>query len=112
LEVRHINLPKYQDSKRNIGYCHVTAESREDAVQLLTLNGQFLGGRYLKIDWGKGKKESDLKVNPNKISSSTIFIKNLPYSATEDEVGKFFESCGEIAGVRLVYNSVHKHFKG
>jgi len=105
-------LPKYQDSKKNIGYCHVTAESREDAEKILTLSGQYLGGRYLKIDWGKGKKQSELKVDPNKILSSTIYIRNLPYSTTEDEVGKFFKSCGEILSVRLVYNSVHRHFKG
>lgn len=90
----------------------MTAQSREEAEQLLTLNGEYLGGRYLKIDWGKGKKTSELKVDPKKIVSSTIYIRNLPYSTTEDQVGEFFKSCGEISGVRLVYNSVHRHFKG
>ena len=79
---------------------------------MLTLNGEFLGGRYLKIDWGKGKKTVEMKADPNKIFSKTIYIRNLPYSTTEDQVGEFFKSCGDIASVRLVYNSIHRHFKG
>lgn len=42
----------------------------------------------------------------------TIFIKNLPYELTEDELGDAFRHCGEIENVRMIYNSVHKHFKG
>lgn len=48
----------------------------------------------------------------DKGDSKTIFIKNLPYDTNEDEVGDFFEDCGEVATVRLIYNSGHSHFKG
>lgn len=44
--------------------------------------------------------------------TNTIFIKNLPYEITEDEVGDFFRPCGSVDNVRLVYNSFKKHFKG
>lgn len=37
--------------------------------------------------------------------SKTLFIKNLPYDTTEDEVGDAFRSYGKIANVRFVYNS-------
>jgi RNA recognition motif-containing protein len=84
ITLRHVNLPKYQDSKRNIGYCHVTTDTKEQAESVLALNGEFLGGRYLKIDWGKGKKTVEQKVDKSKITSKTVFIKNLPYTANED----------------------------
>lgn len=52
------------------------------------------------------------RANPANIKSCTIFVKNLPYNTNEDEVGDYFSSCGEVSSVRLVYNSVHNHFKG
>lgn len=51
-----VNLPKYQDSNRNIGYCHITFETREEAEGALKLDGEYLGKRYLKITWSKGGK--------------------------------------------------------
>lgn len=48
-------------------------------------------------------KGSDLK---------TLFVKNLPYDTTEEEVGNFFQPCGKIDNVRFVYNYQNNHFKG
>ena len=45
-------------------------------------------------------------------SCNTIFLKNLAYDITEEEIGHFFKPCGIISSIRLVYNSVYKHFKG
>ena len=45
-------------------------------------------------------------------ATNTVFIKNLPYDITEDEVGDLFRHCGAIDNVRLVYHPFHKHFKG
>lgn len=33
--------------------------------------------------------------------SSTVFVGNLPWSATEDELREFFAECGEIVSVRI-----------
>ena len=33
--------------------------------------------------------------------SSTIFIKNMPWSATEDTVRSFFEAAGEVTDIRI-----------
>lgn len=40
--------------------------------------------------------------NPSYDSSLSIFLGNLSFKATEDEVRQFFEDCGEIRNVRLV----------
>lgn len=44
--------------------------------------------------------------------TNTIFVKNLPYDITEDEVGDLFRHCGAIDNVRFSYHPFHKHFKG
>lgn len=39
-------------------------------------------------------------------------MKNLPHNTNEAEVRDFFLQCGTVDSVRLVYNPIHKHFKG
>ena len=56
-EIERINLPKYQDSDRNIGYCHVRFETNSGRRNALKLNGKYLNNRYLKIERAKGFKE-------------------------------------------------------
>jgi nucleolin len=33
--------------------------------------------------------------------SSTVFVKNLPWSADEDTIAEFFGDCGTVANVRI-----------
>jgi len=54
------------------------------------------------------------KADTNEVpeNCNTIFIRNLPYDSTEEEVGNIFKPCGEISSIRFVYNSNLNHFKG
>ena len=56
-EIERINLPKYQDSDRNIGYCHVRFSSKSERRKAMKLDGKYLDDRYLKIEKAKGFKE-------------------------------------------------------
>ena len=83
----------------------------------MELNGTYIGQRYLKVEFSKGEKEeekstrkADSQETPD--GCKTIFIKNLPYDITEQELGDKFTNCGEIESIRFVYNSQHHHFKG
>lgn len=49
-DIERINLPKYQNSVRNIGYCHVRFTKRRYAKRALKLNGKYLDKRYLRIE--------------------------------------------------------------
>lgn len=42
----------------------------------------------------------------------TIFVRNLPYDLTEDELGDKFKPCGDIRSIRFVYNTSTNNFKG
>ena len=112
-----LKLPKYQDSGRNIGYCHIYYSSPESASKALELDNYTLGQRYLNVSLAN--KSSDQlniseKINPNDVPVDclTIFIRNLPYETTEKDVGDKFSSCGKIKAIRFVYNSKNKKFKG
>ena len=46
----------------------------------------------------KAAKDADVSAAQG---SSTVFIKNLPWSATEDQIYEFFQECGEAVNVRI-----------
>ena len=112
-----IKLPKYQDSDRNIGYCHIYYSSPKSASKALELDNYTIGKRYINVSLAN--KSSDQlnkteKINPNDVPMDCIiaFIRNLPYESTEKEVGDKFRSYGKIKAIRFVYNSQTKKFKG
>ena len=80
------------------------------------MNGTFLGSRYLKIELSQGEKTEKFSrkadEQPIPEECDTVFIKNLPYDITEQELGDKFTNCGKISSIRFVYNSVHQNFKG
>ena len=55
--IERVNLPKYQDSNKNIGYCHVRFSTKEETQKAMDLNGKYLGDRYVRIEMAKGLKE-------------------------------------------------------
>lgn len=116
-EIIELKVPKYQDSGRNIGYCHVYYKTHEEAKKALELDHYEVGSRYLTVQMAKKDKEElneTQKVNKDDVPQDcmTAFVKNLPYDITEQEVGDKFRSCGRIKGIRFVYNSKTKKFKG
>ena len=121
--ITEIKLPKYQDSGKNRGYCHIYYESKKSAIKALELNNYTIGKRYIIVEMAKMNKEElndeiktkkQNKINQSKVSinCTTAFVKNLPYDISEKEVGDKFRSCGKIKSLRFVYNSKNKKFKG
>jgi len=116
-DIEIIKLPKYQDSGRNIGYCHIYYSSPESASKALELDNYTIGKRYINVSLAN-KNFDELnkseKINPNDapIDCITAFIRNLPYDVTEKDVGDKFRSCGKIKAIRFVYNYQNKKFKG
>ena len=116
-DIEIIKLPKYQDSGRNIGYCHIYYSSSESASKALELDNYTIGKRYLSVSLANKNYEElnkSEKINPNDVplDCNTAFIRNLPYDTTEKDVGDKFRSCGKIKAIRFVYNSQNKKFKG
>lgn len=84
--------------------------------KIFAYNKQKIGSRYIDIAESKGRKPQPAKVvekdRPVPEDCTTIFVGNLPFEITEDEVGDRFRWCGEISSVRLAYNWRNKQFKG
>ena len=80
------------------------------------MDGFKLKGRYIEVKEPRARKKTvvDLASLRAKITEGvvTIFVNNLPYDITEEEIGDHFRACGKIENIRMVYNNVKNHFKG
>jgi len=83
----------------------------------LAQNGQKLGSRYIDIKLPDGPKVLNQGQTREAIDSMptdcvTLFVKGLPYSFKEDDIGDRFRRYGEIKAIRLAYNWQTKESKG
>ncbi|NXB86146.1 NUCL protein, partial [Vidua chalybeata] len=83
-------------SKR-FGY--VDFSSAEDLDKALQMNGKKLMGLEVKLE--KAKSKETMKENKKERDARTLFLKNLPYRITEDDIREVFENASE---VRIVLN--------
>ncbi|XP_068056657.1 nucleolin [Anomalospiza imberbis] len=82
---------------RRFGY--VDFSSAEDLEKALQMNGKKLMGLEVKLE--KAKSKETMKENKKERDARTLFLKNLPYRITEDDIREVFENASEI---RIVMN--------
>ncbi|RLW00693.1 hypothetical protein DV515_00008677 [Chloebia gouldiae] len=82
---------------RRFGY--VDFSSAEDLDKALQMNGKKLMGVEVKLE--KAKSKETMKENKKERDARTLFLKNLPYRITEDDIREVFENALE---VRIVMN--------
>jgi len=106
--VREVRAPKWQDSGRLRGFAHVSFVDKASQDKALALDGSQVGkkGRYLKIEAAKPPNgHANDQVSHDKVEDlkggRRLFVKNLPYDATELEIAEVFKSCGKVREVRV-----------
>ena len=80
------------------------------------MDGFELRGRYIEVKEPRGRRKNNVDFRNLKMKIKegvkTIFVNNLPYNISEQEIGDYFRVCGKIENIRMVYNSSQGHFKG
>ncbi|CAN8190645.1 unnamed protein product [Coccothraustes coccothraustes] len=84
-------------SSKRFGY--VDFLSAEDLDKALQMNGKKLMGLEIKLE--KAKSKEAMKEDKKERDARTLFVKNLPYRITEDDIREVFENALE---VRIVMN--------
>ncbi|CAF1080777.1 unnamed protein product [Adineta ricciae] len=77
------------------------------AKKATSLNGELYKEHHLRVDMAQNQNEGAKHDNKR-----SIFIGNLPFDASDDDVWKTFEECGEIESVRLVRDRATSVGKG
>ncbi len=101
-EITSLRAPRYQDSGRLRGYAHMTFSSAEAAAAALELNRTVIHGRYITVAYAKSRQRESSGTDRSRPSGCrTLFVKNLPYTTTEEEVAKAFAQYGTVDNARL-----------
>lgn len=121
-DILQLRLPRWQDSGRLRGYGHVVFDSTESKAKAIAeLSGKNLGPRYLTIQTPKAPR-ADTTMGAIQSRSArdqpegckTVYVKNLPWEATEEDIRESFQVCGKIleGGVRIARNYTTRESKG
>jgi len=80
------------------GAAFVQFSSAEEANAATGANGQELDGRTIKVSMsGQRAAKRTQATDPNK----SVYIGNLTFEVTEDEIRQAFSNCGEVTTIRL-----------
>ncbi|CAD7923563.1 unnamed protein product [Amoebophrya sp. A120] len=105
-----IRAPTWQDTGRLRGYCHVEFDTEKNAKMAIKKLHWFTppnSKRYLEAKTANEVKQStvsnaaDGKKKSLPESSKTLFVKNLPYTATEAEIAECFGGEPKVKTVRV-----------
>ncbi|XP_020138512.2 putative RNA-binding protein 19 [Microcebus murinus] len=111
------------------GYIFVDFSSEEEVKKALKCNREYMGGRYIEVfreksaptaqgapknsakPWqgrtlGEDEEEEDLA------DSGRLFVRNLPYSSTEEDLEKLFSTFGPLSELHYPIDSLTKKPKG
>jgi len=115
-DVLQMRMARWQDSGRLRGYGHVVFNTTTSCAKAISdLNGLNLNGRYLTIRPSHQRATAAPPApRAQPTGCRTVFVKNLPYDSSEEEIQTTFRSCGKIVdgGVRLARNYATLQFKG
>ncbi|KAG7489015.1 putative RNA-binding protein 19 [Solea senegalensis] len=125
-----IRIGKNESGNRT-GYVYVDLHSQEEVEKALKKNKDYIGGRYIEVfsvdaNHGKGKRDrKDKEIDRNftrtlkddeeeedVAESGRLFVRNLPYSCTEEELKELFAKHGPLSEVLFPIDNLTKKPKG
>uniref|UniRef100_A0A671Y9A3 Probable RNA-binding protein 19 n=1 Tax=Sparus aurata TaxID=8175 RepID=A0A671Y9A3_SPAAU len=125
-----IRIGKNESGNRT-GYVYVDLHTEEQAEKALKRNKDYIGGRYIEVfrvdpSGGQGKRDRKAKEIDRNFTrklkedeeeedvseSGRLFVRNLPYTCTEEEIKELFEKHGPISEVLFPIDNLTKKPKG
>ncbi|XP_070759819.1 probable RNA-binding protein 19 [Enoplosus armatus] len=125
-----IRIGKNESGNRT-GYVYVDLHSEEQVEKALKKNKDYIGGRYIEVfrvdaSGGKGKRDrKDKEIDRNftrklkedeeeedVAESGRLFVRNLPYTCTEEEIKELFDKHGPLSEVLFPIDNLTKKPKG
>lgn len=123
-----IRIGKNESGDRT-GYVYVDLRSEEDVQKALKKNKDYIGGRYIEVfsidSTGSKNKRKPKEIDRNfsrtlkedeeeedVSESGRLFVRNLPYTCTEEEIKELFSKHGPLSEVLFPIDTLTKKPKG
>jgi len=92
-----------QADGRSSGTAYVVFSARSEVEKALELDGSVWPGteRWLKIEEAKEKPKFNTSGGVRPEGCDTVFVGNLPWDVSEDQMKDLFGECGEVLQVRF-----------
>ena len=107
-EVVNARVQMDRNTGKSRGFGYVEFKTAEAVESALKLNGKEIDGRPVNIDKSHGVDKSTSRDNRAKTfgdstspPTSTLFVGNLSYDATEDALWEVFAEYGEVKSIRV-----------
>uniref|UniRef100_A0A665X1U2 Probable RNA-binding protein 19 n=1 Tax=Echeneis naucrates TaxID=173247 RepID=A0A665X1U2_ECHNA len=119
------------DEDHDEGYVYVDLRSEQEVEKALKKNKDYIGGRYIEVfrvdasgmKGRRAKKEKEIDRNfirklkedeeeEDIAESGRLFIRNLPYTCTEEEIRELFAKHGPLSEVLFPIDNLTKKPKG
>ncbi|XP_033748627.1 probable RNA-binding protein 19 [Pecten maximus] len=130
LHLTSIRIPRNAKKKPLYGIAYVSFKNEKDIEEAMKKNKNFIGGKriFLKkctqaeqgapVQWEdvprpwelKSKEEDDEEETI--AESGRIFVRNLTYTCTEEDLHQLFEKYGPVSEIHLPIDSLTKKMKG
>jgi len=101
--IERINILRGHDGRAK-GIAFIRFSDNEGLQAAIAKNGQELDGRALKVEKATPKEQRPQGSRPQRnedTDATSIFVGNLSYTTTEDQLRGLFESCGAIKEIRV-----------
>lgn len=123
-----IRIGKNESGNRT-GYVYVDLHSKEEVQKALKKNKDYIGGRYIEVfsidSTGNKEKRKPKEIDRNfsrmfkedeeeedVSESGRLFVRNLPYTCTEEEIKGLFSKHGPLSDVLFPIDTLTKKPKG
>ena len=82
---------------------YIVFDSEQSVEAAVAKNGTVeYEGHKLRLDYADGSKSTATPVRPGVAAGLSVFVGNLPFSVSEQQLYDVFDGCGAISGVRVV----------